>query len=70
MSDFEFKPVQLKLQVGDTITSKKGVLFQSDMTGIFYRVTKFKIVNIRNDGSVMIERIKSEEVDAFPVKNE
>jgi hypothetical protein len=70
MSDFQFTPAMFRVQAGDIITSKKGFLFKSDMTGLFYRVTKFRVIGFCKDGSVTVEKMKYEEVDATPVGND
>jgi len=67
-SDMHFTPAMFRVQKDDVITSKKGFLFHSEMTGMFYRVTKLRVVGFDGNGSVTVERIKSEEVEAFPVE--
>jgi hypothetical protein len=69
MSDYNFHPACLLVQKGDVIKSKLGILTHSELTGEYYRVTKFVIAGINDDKSVIIDALTSEPVDANPVEN-
>lgn len=58
-----WEPAKVHIQPGDTLTSKKGLLFPANLTGEkeFYRVTKVKYL-----GNGTWEAVKKEPVDVTP----